>query len=363
MVKIVERCNLNCSYCYMYNHVDQSYLRRPYFMSEGIFDSLLTRIEEYCRSRPDLRMELTLHGGEPMLMRPWRLDRMVAKLERRLGDRVSLGLQTNGTLVSDEWADLLKRRRIRVGVSIDGPPQVHDSARVDHRGRGSHARVAEGLERLRKAGVFSGTITVVNPGQSGLETYRHLRGLNVRNMDFLVPEVTHDSKAGFYGDIGPTPVADYLISVFDAWFEEDDPTVKIRLFVDIIRKILGAAPSSEAVGNSPENYLVIDTDGSILGNDALKVCQEGLSETGLNVLENGFDKLHLGSPLLKRLIDQGMPLCKQCLACPECEVCAGGSLPTRYAGANGFDNPSVWCEDYLKLIHHIRSKIGYEIAA
>jgi len=115
----------------MYQHADQSWRQRPPFMSEETFGHLLTRIEEYCDRRPGREMNLTFHGGEPMLMDPRQFDRLAGMAVEKLKDRVSLGMQTNGTLVNDEWIDVLKRHNLRVGVSLDGPPEIHDLSRVD----------------------------------------------------------------------------------------------------------------------------------------------------------------------------------------------------------------------------------------
>jgi uncharacterized protein len=358
VVKIAQRCNLNCSYCYMYQHADQSWRQRPAFMSEETFGHLLTRVEEYCDRRPGREMNLNFHGGEPMLIGPQRFDRLASMAVEKLKDRVSLGMQTNGTLVNDEWIDVLKRHNLRVGVSLDGPPEVHDLARFDHAGRGSYNQVVQGLRKLQENRIFSCVLTVINPGQSGLEIYRHIRSLCVKNMNFLLPEVTHDSRRLFYPDSGATPVSDYLIPIFDAWFDEDDPNVMIRLFNAILSYMMGGSAHFEAIGNHCENYLVIDTDGNIQANDALKVCDDGISESGLNVARNGFDDLHLGLPLVNRLVHEGLSLSAQCQACAERDVCGGGAVTTRYAKANGFDNPSVWCADMLELIAHIRARVG-----
>jgi uncharacterized protein len=81
----------------------------------------------------------------------------------------------------------------------------------------------------------------------------------------------------------------------------------------------------------------------------------------LNVARNGFDDLHLGLPLVNRLVHEGVSLSAQCQACAERDVCGGASLTTRYAKANGFDNPSVWCADMLELIAHIRARVQPEL--
>ena len=357
VVKIAQRCNLNCSYCYMYQHADQTWRRRPPFMSEETFGHLLTRVEEYCDGRPGREMNFIFHGGEPMLMDPRQFDRLVSMAMERLKGRLSLGMQTNGTLVTDEWIEVLKRHDLRVGVSLDGPPELHDLVRIDHAGRGSYSQAVQGMRKLQENRVFSCVLTVINPGQSGLEIYRHIRSLGVRNMNFLLPDVTHDSRRQFYPDFGATPISDYLIPIFDDWFDEDDPNVMIRLFHSIITYLMGGTANFEALGNHCENYLVIDTDGNIQANDALKVCDDGISESGLNVAQHGFDDLHLGLPLVNRLVHEGLSLSAQCQACAERDVCGGGAVTTRYAKANGFDNPSVWCADMLALIAHIRARV------
>jgi uncharacterized protein len=345
----------------MYQHEDQSWRQRPTFMSEETFGHLLTRIEEYCDRRPGREMYISFHGGEPMLIGPQQFDRLVTMAKERLKDRVSLGMQSNGTLVNDEWIEVLKRHKLKVGVSLDGPPEIHNLARFDHAGRGSHSEVIQGLRKLQEGRVFSCILTVINPGQSGLEIYRHIRSLGVKNMNFLLPDVTHDSRCLFYPDASATPVSDYLIPIFDAWFDEDDPNVVIRLFHAILTVLMGGSANFEGIGNHCENYLVIDTDGNIQANDALKVCDDGLSESGLNVARNGFDDLHLGLPLVNRLVHEGVSLSAQCQACAERDVCGGASLTTRYAKANCFDNPSVWCADMLELIAHIRARVQPEL--
>lgn len=359
VVKVAERCNLNCSYCYMYNHADQSYLRRPAFMSDEVFGQLLARVYEYCDRRQKHRMSLVFHGGEPMLMGTERFRHFTNLAREKLGEKLdSLQLQSNATLVDDDWIATLHDLGVTVGVSMDGPPEIHDTFRVDHAGKGSHDRVLMGLLRLQEAGLLSGTLCVVNPAHSGVGVYRYFRSLGITHMNFLFPDATHDVKQALYGHYGETPVADYLIPIFDEWTNEDDPAVKVNCFEDMIRAILGGKVWSDMIGNRRANYLVIDTDGSIQALDALKVCCEGTPESGLNLFEHGFDDLHKGLPLLHRIVHEGIPMSATCERCPERATCGGGYLPHRYSRARGFDNPSIWCQDLLKLLAYVRNYIA-----
>jgi uncharacterized protein len=108
------------------------------------------------------------------------------------------------------------------------------------------------------------------------------------------------------------------------------------------------------------HYVIVESDGSIEPLDALKVCEDRLTRTGLNVLQHGFDDLAGGRSLLHQLVNEGLQLPTACRACPEKDVCGGGYYPHRYSRERGFDNPSVWCADILKLIGHLRAHIPGE---
>ena len=364
IIKVAERCNLNCSYCYMYNHADQSYLRRPAFMSDEVFAQLLVRVHEYCERRPKHRMSLVFHGGDPMLMGTERFRRFTNLAREKLGEKLKgVQLQSNATLVDDDWIAALRELGVTVGVSLDGPPEMNDMFRVDHAGKGSHAVVVNGLRRLQEHGLLSSVLCVVNPAHSGIGVYSYFRSLGITRMNFLFPDASHDVKQKLYGQYGQTPIADYLIPVFDEWVKEDDPTVKVLCFEEMIKAILGTKVWSGLIGNSLANYLVIDTDGSIQALDALKVCCEGTPESGLNLFEHGFDDLHKGLPLLHRVVHEGIPMCATCDACRERATCSGGYLPHRYSRSNGFDNPSIWCQDLLTLFAHVRNFIDTKARA
>jgi uncharacterized protein len=359
ILKIASRCNLNCSYCYVYNHEDQSWRDRPRFISEAVFERTLAAVRQYCEQRDSHQMQIIFHGGEPTLIGPQRLDQLASRAREGLGDYLSaLSIQTNAILIDDEWIEVFKRNDIGVGVSLDGPAEVHDATRVDHSGRGSHAATAAGLARLQRTGLDPSVLCVVNPGYSGLDTYRHLRKLGLKRFNFLLPDVSHESRARLYGHWGPTPVADFLIPIFDAWLAEDDPDIRVGPFWGLLRSMMGGPGESDAFGNPAMGYVVVEIDGSIEALDALRVCESDIARSGLNVLRDGFDDLHRGLPLVHQAIHEGMPLPLLCEKCHERDVCGGGYLPHRYSRARAFDNPSAWCADILKLLGHIRSCIG-----
>lgn len=359
IVKVASRCNLNCSYCYVYNQADSGWRDRPALMSHETFAAAVDRIGRHCALSGQKTVDITFHGGEPTLVGPDRFARMCALVRERLGELVdvTLAIQTNGTRLDARWVTVLREHGIRVGISLDGPEEINDRFRVDHRGRGSHARTACGIASLREAGTPFAILSVVQPGADALRIHHHFLELGPQAISYMLPSETHDTVAPIGERYGPTPCADFLIPIFDEWWFNSSMDVQIREFRNLARVILGGSSQVEAIGSPPLRFAVVETDGSIHGHDHLRSCDEGLSVTGLNVDGADFSELARTSPFHATIMD-GLPLPTGCRACPERETCAGGQLPNRYSKARGFDNPSVWCADLLALFRHARMRLG-----
>lgn len=259
ILKVVSPCNLNCSYCYIYNHEDQLWRQRPKFISEETYLKVLGRMREYADGH-DRGVSLTYHGGEPCLVGVERMRSMVHQAREHLGGRLRcLTIQTNGTLIDEAWADLVLEEKLNLGISLDGPPDVNDTARVYHDGRGSHADAVRGLRILQDKGYAPYVLSVVNVGHSGRRCYDHFRSLGVRRFDFLLPDVSWDNKEKFYGGHGPTPVADFYLGVIDAWLDEDDPTIEVRTPFGLFSRLMGGNSwGSDVFGNPPMGYIIVE---------------------------------------------------------------------------------------------------------
>jgi uncharacterized protein len=364
ILKVAARCNLNCTYCYVFNKGDSTWKQRPPIMSDTAFTATLERIRRHCLFAGQKSVKVLFHGGEPTLVGTQRFDSWCEEARKTLEDvaEVRFSLQTNGTLLNDEWAKVLLKHNVFIGISMDGPKRIHDRFRVDHKGQGSYERVERGLSVLREAKIPFGILTVIPFGAADpVSIHRHFVSLGTKSVGYLLPDFTHDTIAPIRQRYGLTPCADFLIPIFDEWWFNGTPDFDIREFREIARLIMGGRHTIDFLGNDPAHYVVVETDGEIEGLDCLRVCEEGMTKTGLNVMDADFRDIERASAFHARAMFEGKELPQACRSCPERDICGGGYLPHRYSRDRGFDNPSVWCADLLRLFAHIRHRLGVSV--
>jgi uncharacterized protein len=363
ILKVASRCNLNCSYCYVYNMADSTWKQRPPLMSDAIFGLALERIRSHCRFTGQQYANIVFHGGEPCLIGAGKFDDWCMKAKAGLTGlaKPTFSIQTNGTLIDQAWAEVFNKHRVQVGISLDGPQPIHDAFRIDHAGRGSYDQVERGIRILQDADVRCGILSVIPLGADPLAVHRHFMGLGCKEITYVLPHVTHDTIEPIHRLHGQTPVADFLIPVFDDWWFHATPEIHIGDLRNMARIVMGGSSQIETIGNVPPQYVFIESDGELEGLDNLRACRDGISKINLNVRDAEFRDILQANNMHGTAIFEGMPLSKTCKACPECDTCGGGYLPHRYSSANGFDNPSVWCADLLKLFTHIRLRLGVTI--
>lgn len=357
--KATAFCNLNCTYCYIFNLADQSFQGRPKVMPLDLVEISAQRMVEQARAQQMRRINIAFHGGEPLLAgKAWLRD-AVETFRRAGGSEIEFcfSLQTNGVLVDPEWVRLFHELRIGISVSLDGPKHINDKTRINFAGHGSYDSVARGLGHLlgmeEGKRVFGGVLCVVDPAADGLEIYRHFRDMGIKAMDFLLPlDHNWDSPPPGHAVPGATPFADYLIPIFDEWWAADDPTIRIRYFETILGHFFDGGAGVDSLGGHPISFAIIDTDGSLEPLDSLRACGDGFTNVSLNIREHKVSSLYDQNLFQIGLLGQD-GLCEVCQVCPLHEVCGAGYLPHRYSAANGLRNQSVYCRDLWKLINHI----------
>lgn len=358
VLKVHSRCNLACDYCYVYEMKDQSWRAQPRRMSTATIEMAMKRIADHVRAHGLKSIAVILHGGEPMLAGSAFLAGIAGRMRSEIPADLDIGLQTNGTLLTEENLSTLARQAIRVGVSLDGDADATGRHRRFRGGRSSHPAVDRALRLLgqdRFRPYYSGILCTIDLANDPVATYEALLEYAPPAIDLLLPHGTWSVPPPGIDPAGAaTPYADWLLEVFDRWYA--DPRTTVRLFQEIIQLVLGGIGALEGLGLRPATSIVVDTDGGIKQLDSLAATYPGAAETGLTVACNSFDEV-LNHPLTALRQGGLASLSPCCESCSLVRICGGGLLTHRYREANGFGNPSVYCRDLFSLINAIRDRV------
>jgi uncharacterized protein len=365
VLKVHQRCNLACDYCYVYTMADQSWRDRPLIMEPATWRATAARMVTHAGDHRLTSMRLVLHGGEPLLAGPARLGDLISHFRAAFsaGCRLDIQIQTNGMLLTETILDLFRQYDVRVGVSLDGTASDNDRRRRHADGRGSFDAVDLGLRLLtasRYRDSFAGLLCTVDPATDPIDCYEALLSYRPPAIDLLLPHANWSAPPDRPIAGGPHPYADWLIAIFDRWYDAPRQETAIRLFEDVMSLILGGSGRSEQVGLSPVAVVVVESDGTIELVDSLKSTYAGACATGLTVFHDAFDDALDHPGVVARQIGV-RALSDVCRACDLHTVCGGGHYAHRYRNPDGFRNPSVYCPDLMALIRHVHRRMADDL--
>jgi uncharacterized protein len=358
LVKVASRCNLDCDYCYVYHHADQSWRKMPKLLSEEHQDAFAQRLAEYAASVELKRATIIFHGGEPLLAGADYLVQFTRKIRSAAsGLKVDFGMQTNGLLLTDETLDKLEAEDIAVSLSIDGPREAHDLHRTTRRGRSSFDRVAGALERLKKRpDIFAGVIAVIDAGTPPEMLLSFFSGHKVPKVDFLLPD-SHHGRPPPRRDCKPNLYERWMLDAFDIWFDRY-PELPVRTFEALLDAAAGLPSGTDAFGFGDVSLLSVETDGTWHDLDVFKVAGEGATRLTGSVIDTSVQQLASSTAIAahRRLLTKS-GLCDTCQACEVVDICGGGSVPHRF-GAGSFENPTIYCQEMKALIQHAQHRLA-----
>ncbi|MGH3262743.1 MAG: FxsB family cyclophane-forming radical SAM/SPASM peptide maturase [Trebonia sp.] len=363
--KVHSRCDLACDHCYVYESADQSWRGRPKSASSDVVSHVALRIAEHVKAHDLDRVEVVLHGGEPLLAGVDGLRAILVELERVIGSlcRLDVKIHTNGILLNEQFCELFDAHGVGVGISLDGDRVANDRHRRYRDGRSSYDAVIRAIHLLaddRFRHLYSGLLCTIDIANDPIRTYEALLELASPRLDLLLPHATWDNPPPRTERVS-TEYADWLIAIFDRWLADGCP-VRIRTFDSIAATLADGSSGTEALGLDPVRMVVIETDGSYEQADSLKVAYEGAPSTGLDVFTHSVDSV-LGHPGIAARQGGIADLSVTCQRCPVVRSCGGGMYAHRYRSGSDFDNPSVYCADLAKLIGHVRDRLPHVAAA
>ena len=346
-------CNLDCKYCF-YKHRSPDLGQGRQRMTEEVLEKL---VQDYMELRFPVA-GFAWQGGEPTLMGLDFYGRVV-ELQKKYGvpgQQVSNSLQTNGILLSENWCRFLHEYKFLVGISIDGPKELHDYYRCDHSGAGTFAKVIGAIERCKEYGVEFNTLTLLND-----KNVRHADllfdffvALGVRYLQFI-PCVEFDPAAGKAADFSITPqqYGDFLCRMFDRWYEYGPQNLSIRDFDSFLACCAGYRHTICTFDRKCSQYIVIEHSGDAFCCDFFVEPKWRLG----NILETPIEDL--AAAQTKRVFARAKcNLCTKCLVCRHLAVCRGGCLKHRAVlDKTDFACESYFCPGYRQFLEHAMPRL------
>jgi uncharacterized protein len=355
VLKVAERCNLACKYCYYYFQKYDGNKNTP-FMSREVVDELPRYL---ARSLDDLNIagfNVVLHGGEPLLMKKYDFDYLCTRIREGLAGKVEVqfAIQTNGVLIDNEWIDIFHKHKISVGVSIDGPQHLHDQCRRDHTGRGSYDGAVRGL-RLLQAAAKEGRLTCIGalcvlPVSDDSETIlAHLvkdLGVNHPNLNF--PHDGWDSEEAIAWN---EAVHSHRKVVRFALKYLLNPFHYVKGITNVLLSLKsekGARYNDQRVAHR-HHIATVSSNGAVFVDDNMLGVDASLSTSTLSIFNGSLRDL-VESQAWQRMNDAIDQVPVECEGCEWYRTCRSGDLFNRFSAKEGLSRKSVLCET-LKMIH------------
>lgn len=343
IVKITSGCNFLCRYC-------DADIYSNKIMSTTVLESLVKNTLLTQRN-----VQFIWHGGEPLIAG---LDffKTAIKLQRQFaskGQIITNSIQTNGSLLTKQWVDFFKDNKFSVGISIDGPSILHDLNRVYKNGSATHDSVTRGIQLIKEAGMKFGTISVITKDTEKLGAEEFLNffirnGISSMALNMQNPAL----NVGREDEVGVDGYSKFLIDLFDIWYKNNDPTIRIREFNAIIRGFLYKKPNfCILAGNCFGRYFAIDTHGRAYH------CDEFMFDSNYllgDVTSTPFEDIITNEKMQKLIDENNNDLSKS--ECKWSKICNGGCPKRRYVMKRAMKTIPTCC-GWSKVISHIHSKL------
>lgn len=349
---VSEDCNLACDYCY-YSRI----AGRPETIRKPPLPVLQRVLKNYMASCAGVA-SIVWQGGEPLLGgMPFFED--VVSLEAQYakpGTVISNAVQTNGILLNRQWATFFKQYRFLVGLSIDGPRQLHDQRRVNAAGHGTYDRVMAGAGYLRDAGVEFNILTVV-----GAHNINHVPALMqfYRDNGFhwiqFLPEMAFHSQTpgtpGLYA-ITPEQYGNFLCEVFDLWYQNGNPDLSIRFIDNVMQTYLHLAPDICTMRSHCPSRLVLESNGDIYPCDFFMGDEWRIG----NIMDVSLEEA-LTSPVMRRFQQLKPDLPEACQRCAWLAQCHGGCPRNRGWAEDPMGQVDYFCESFKQFFAYTDERL------
>src|SRR5579872_168903 len=350
-------CNLDCAYCFYLDRDADPYKSLP---ARRMTDETLERLVDTFLFYSYPNSVFAFQGGEPTLAGPKFFEKLVQlqKQYGRDGQNVSNALQTNCTLIDENWCALFHEYNWLLGVSLDGPQEINDLYRFNKEGRGTWKRVMEGIEILQKNKVEFNILCVLSQANvdKPKEIYKFYRSLGVDNIQYIPLAEFHADGSPMAFTITPEQYGHFLCETFDLWWP-DRRKVRIRFFDNTAEALAGQKPGSCTMHETCDSYVVVEYNGDIYPCDFFV---EKNWKLGNIVLDSWTE--------IARRTRRYSFASKKTIAHPECQVCdyqmiCHGGCPKFRSGPLGrFEDLDYFCSAYKMIYAKCVGPLRQEVA-
>jgi uncharacterized protein len=350
-------CNLDCAYCFYLDRETDPYSgiaqRR---MTEETLEKIVKGFLEY--SYP--ASTFAFQGGEPTLAGLRFFERLV-ELQiayGRDGQSVSNALQTNGMLLDENWCKLFRQYNWLIGISMDGPAQIHDLYRKNRGGAGTWRRVMQSIELMQKHHVEFNVLCVLNSANVGRpkEIYKFFRSIGVDNVQFIPLAEFGPGGEPMPYTVTPEQYGRFLCETFDLWWPHRRK-MRIRSFDNLAEALAGQPPGSCTMRESCDSYVVVEYNGDVYPCDFFV---EGGWKLG-NLNTDTFFQIARTRARAEFSRTKAIPH----PACTECEfeqICCRGCPHTRHAPRKDFQDLDYFCASYKMLYQRAVKPLEIEVS-
>lgn len=370
---IGPRCNIDCTYCY-YLEKEKLYPDEKKFrMSDDVLERYIQGMIAAQVKAGSKTVSFSWQGGEPTMLGIDYFEQLAAlqKANCPPGIQIENSLQTNGILVDADWAAFFARENFLIGISIDGPKQIHDRYRRDRAGRPSFDAVMRGLDALKDAGVEFNILTTVHRANAGKgrEVYRFLRELGTQHLQFIpiverrapdgdlagAPQVDDDpSNAITEWSVAPKAYGKFLCDVFDQWYRHDVGRVFVQYFENQLAQWAGYPATLCVFAETCGAALAMEHNGDLFTCDHFvypefrlgNIGEDDLGEMAWSDEADAFGQAKRDT------------LTAQCKSCDYRFACHGGCPKHRILRSrDGEAGHNYYCESNMMFFRHAGGRL------
>ncbi len=350
-----SNCNLSCKYCFYHSLTESRKIKSYGYMDIDLLEKIVKKGLAYSNKT----CTFAFQGGEPTLV-GLNFYKKLIEFELKYNYKNLLivnAIQTNGIKIDEKWAKFLSKNRFLVGISLDGPKEIHDTNRIDNQGKGTFKKVMEAINLLNKYKVEYNILTVVTSlvARHTNKVYNFFKQHSFRYLQFIpcLNPLNGEREEKSYS-LKPDRYAYFLKTLFDLWYDDISKgnIISIQYFDNLLGLLMGYKPEVCGMTGQCTCQFIIESNGGVYPCDFYVIDQWYLG----NIKELKFDEL-LDSINSKRFVEVSKYISPECKSCKWFYLCKGGCRRWREPFINKKPRLNILCSAYQEFFEYAEDRL------